>query len=687
MAESSRTRWLASAAVPFRRAWRWFVFAPRAVQFGLVLAVVVGVAAWVHYTRSYLTERARERAAAAAWAAFTDAARRADVPAMSAALDRVLAARSDDPTATRRRDALRLGEAPPDDVELAVALQDEHARHGRLPEAAREARKVLAHRPGHWRAVCVLAHHAIAVERDPAACRRWLDTLPDPWDAGSGLEAGGLVYAVRLSRAVGRDAGPLRAAIVSRVIPLVRTPAAETAPPADKLVLLECYLEGFAHSRAQVGELSAYWGVTGRLADLAVSEAAETGDVATLIRLGGLGPQLFRALAVIRESERHDPARVAEVDARFETLARELADRTRRAWLAARAKDPARWEPYRGLADVAVREGNRPEAARVLREGIAACGGRVELLEALTRLLAADDPGEGLRVAWAEAEAAGSDPAKWCLAASAAIAAGERARAIAACEHVRRSVPSHPWACTAEAGLWLEDGQSGRALELLVSVGKPALWADPVRARRFARAMVESGRPMREVEEAADEAKAAAEPRSPVVPVAFLRGVLDARPPTADRAAWVASRAEKLLAVWPDHTPTRRVLADALYRQSGLSDPPWAIDPARAALRAYQNLPTAERAGPAVAAAVAGLHLNAFRDPAAAIRVLAPVCIAPTAGTAGCWVQLARAYHAAGRPADARAALATASTVPNRTAREEADRREAEQLLERRPGH
>src|SRR5207249_3400404 len=139
---------------------------------------------------------------------------------------------------------------------------------------------------------------------------------------------------------------------------------------------------------------------------------------------------------------------------------------------------------------------------------------------------------------------------------------------------------------------------------------------------------------------------------------------------------------------WPADPSARRLLADALYRQSELSDPPWAAEPARAALRAYQTLPTADQDDVAVAAAVAALHLKALDDPGAAlraaarlrdpaapplapaqvevlaavltangdpvgaVRVLGPVCVAPSVdgavpgGTAGCWVQLARAHHA-----------------------------------------
>ena len=206
----------------------------------------------------------------------------------------------------------------------------------------------------------------------------------------------------------------------------------------------------------------------------------------------------------------------------------------------------------------------------------------------------------------------------------------------------------------------------------------------------------------------------------------FLRGVLDARGIDPDRAAWVAARAQKLLSDWPDDPSARRLIADALYRRSELSDPPWAPDPGRAAVRGYQALPAADHADPAVAAPLAALSLRVLKDPAAALRAAAPlrdpanaprlgpaqlevlaavltangdpagairalerVCVPPTAGrgvpggTAGCWVQLARAYHAAGRSADARAALGVVPGIPERSSREQAEYDETRRRLER----
>src|SRR5262245_26180762 len=133
LAESrARRRRFAFLAVPFRRVGRWFSHAPRAMQIGVVLTVVGALAGGTYYATSHLAERAREREVAAAWRAFEQASRTTDVPAMHAALDRVLAASPDDVTATARKTALAAGSAGAGDADLAVVLVSHHMQQNRL---------------------------------------------------------------------------------------------------------------------------------------------------------------------------------------------------------------------------------------------------------------------------------------------------------------------------------------------------------------------------------------------------------------------------------------------------------------------------------------------------------------------------------------------------------------------------
>jgi predicted Zn-dependent protease len=702
-ARSARRRFLALLAVPFLRVGRWFSHAPRAIQIGVVLVAVGALAGGTYYGQSYLAKRAREREVAAGWREFEEAGRSADVPAMHTALDRVLAASPHDATATARKAALAAGSADADDSDLAVVLVSHHMRQNRLAEAAREARKVLARYPKHWRALCVLAHYAVHVNRDADEARRWLEALPNPDDPGVRVDVGGLLHAVQLSRQLARDPAPFRRLIVYRVLPLLRGAAADSAPPVAKAQLIECYLEPFADP-ANLTELAGYWGVVSRLADAAAAGAQEAGDVVTLVRLGVLGERMRAALGLFRE-HRH------VTDDRFVAFTKEVDDRTRRVWSAVRQKEPARPEPYGGLAFLAVREGNYRQALETLLEGLAACGDRPELLDLLMRLAAATGNAEpAFKMMWGAAEKAGTDPVKWCLAATAALATGRHHReALAACENARKHAPDHPWARRIQVRVWLDTGETAKALELLRSFGEPALRTDPRLVRLYARALVEAGQAADGEQFASELEKAELGRPVPVLGVSYLRGLFDAKPDLA-RARRVADRANRLLANWPDDPGACRVLADALFRQSELAALPWNADAARGALRAFDRLPSADKTEPGVVTSVAALQLKALNDPAAASRTVAPfrdpanaalltpvqrevmgaVSIAtgkpdeaiamleravrdPNA-TAGCWVQLALAYHAKGRAVDARAALEKAATFPNRSTREEAER-------------
>jgi predicted Zn-dependent protease len=679
----------------------------------LVLVLVVGLGAGIAYSQSYLKKRATEREVAAGWREYDDAAARSDFPGMGAALDRVLAANPRDPLAVGRKTSLATGTASPDDPDLALVFVEHYLRHERLAEAAREARKALARYPKHWRSLCVLAHHALQLNHDPGEARRLLGSLPDPEEPAAALDIGGLLYAVRLSEDLRGDCAAFRGHIIRRLLPLLRSSVAQTAPPLAQVQLVECYLEPFADP-TNLRELADHWAAVSRLADAAVTGAAEAGDTVALVRMGQLGPRLLGALSQLRDSG-WIPAD------RFAGLVAEVEGMSRRAWLAVGDKEPAQAEPYHGLALVAVRRGNVKLAIETLLRGLTACGDRAELLDLLARLAMATGNSEvAFEVTWAAAERAGTDPLKWCIAASAALDTGRHYDAVlAACANIRKVAPNYPAACRIEARLWLESDEPGKALATLESRGHMALRTEPALLRLHARALAEAKMTAR-AEEMFDELeKREREGRRPhpVLGVALLRGVLDAKPDAA-RAVWVARRATRLLAGWPDDVAARWLLADAQFRRSELGSPPWNPELAYASLAAYDRLPASAREDPAVIAAVAALRLKALGDVAGATRAIAPLrdpgsmpLLTPTqrevvgavlvAGgkpgeavsvlewavrgpgtTAGCWVQLALAYHAEGRSADARAALERAGEALHRSSREEVEWRAASGLIQ-----
>ncbi|WP_439622294.1 tetratricopeptide repeat protein [Gemmata sp.] len=702
----------AAAAAPFVAAMREVARQPLWFRAGFVLVLAVGSVAGAVYASVHLKKRDAVHATASAWGAYTAAAQRADLDGMRAALAAAAAANPADPTPARYREMIDRGSADADAPELAAVLMAHHRAAERLPEAAREAEKVLATYPKNWLARCYVAHHALQDLRDPAAAERELALLPDPEDPAAGVRLNGVLYALRLFDATGRDATGLRAVALRKLVPLTRTAAAAAAPAAAKVQLVTCYLEPFADPAA-VPELAGYWAAVDRLAEDAVGEATAAGDTRTLARVAELGPRLRVALALIRAA---DPARLPPD--RFKSLVAAVDNRTRRAWLAVREKEPQRPEAYRGLAVLALQAGDPAAAVQHLVDGLAACGDRPVLLEQLVALVARYGTDAATRALadrmWKSAETGKPSPVRWCLAAETALVVGRPDAALVACRRARAADPRHPWACGTEARIHARAGNFFDAREALAALGEPAVLASPALVRLHARVIVGTGLWLLRDDEFK---KAAAAPgKNRAAAVAFLRGVLDA-PPDADRSAWVAATAELVLATDPDAGGAAAARADALFRLAELSAAPHAEDrskppvwnPARvaAALRAINQLPPEQRATQDAIAAVATLQLKGEGSAAAALRTVAPLLAAEATAapahlevvgtvllasgraaeavrlleraargpgaTAGCVVALATAYERNHQPIEARAALTRAEAMPNRSGREQAE--------------
>jgi hypothetical protein len=706
-ARPNRVRFL---TVPFVRLYSWYVHQPRLIRIGLAAVSLAGILALGVYAQSHRKKRAAAEAVAAAWREVEEAVRQADRAAARQALDRVLAANPEDPTAARFRDMLDQGAADPDTPELVALLLTDHLRADRLPEAAREAGKLLSRFPKHWQARCCLAHAALQLDRNPGRAEELLRQLPDPEDPEARVSVGGLLYALRLCDVLGADPTALRQVIVRRLVPLLRTAAASTAPARAKAQLLTCYLEPFADPN-NLTQLADFWAAADKLAEEAVDQALADADTPTLTTLAELGPRMRLALARLRDN---DPARLP--DDRFLPLQRAIDDRTRRAWHAVLQKKPDSPEAYRGLATLALHQNDPGTALRTLLDGLAACGDRTELLDPLLGIVARLGTPEGLRnltdALLRSAEQAGTDPARWCLAATAAELVGRADIALDACRRARAVRPDDPWACATEARLWLRTGDFVRASEALAPLGT-ASYSNPALARLRGRLLVDSGLWVLRDDEL-NKVRTAAR-NNPAAVVGFLLGVHDA-PPDAARAAWVAAQAERLLADTPDLPRAARLRAEALFRLAELSatlartdgsPPVWNPERVTAALRAFDQLPPAERAEPAVLASVALLLLKGKADAPAALRSLAGL-LKPDATLdprqievvgaallandrlepavrlleqavqrpnvpAGCHITLGLAYLRQGRWADAQAQFAAAQNIPDRSDREHAE--------------
>ncbi len=102
----------------------------------------------------------------------------------------------------------------------------------------------------------------------------------------------------------------------------------------------------------------------------------------------------------------------------------------------------------------------------IILDGLEKCGDRAELLELLllvTRLGGDENLQNTFRSVVEAAQAAKTDPDKWCLVAYTAIALERHDAALEACGYARQAQPNHPRACQIEAGLWIRTGDFARA--------------------------------------------------------------------------------------------------------------------------------------------------------------------------------------------------------------------------------
>lgn len=692
------------ATSPVRHLYYWFRGAPRWMQAIVGLLVLVAVGSGGYYAFHTRMETLRQRRVGGAWERFNAAVRAGDEKAMRDALAAVKAEDPSDARAVTWERVLDTGEGDPGDPMTVYVALVRNLRAGKMEGAAREAHKRLAHEPKDWLARCVLASAALA-RKDKGAANRELDQLPPPDDRRAGVTPSGLLMAFKLFRALGRDVATLRAFAQSHVLPFLRTATAQGLSPAQKVDLIETYLEAFdPPDRRQPTGVQQGWMPAARLADQTLDEALAAADVVALARVGRAGTPLALGLRTLQRHGQVDPEQFAELN-------RELEARTRRAWEALREKDSKNPEPYRGLAELHWRAGTvegRRAALEAVAQGLQTAGGDPQLYEVFGQIL--KQLGAPM-AAWTElsraAEREPDKPVLWVLAADVALAAGRRDLALAACAKIRAKDPANRWATWTEARIQLAAGYPREAMDLLAKFGEPTLAAEPAAARAFVRALTEAGQESR-VEGFLTLAEQATEKANvPHSAVAALAGWAEARPVNAARARKIADRAERLLSRWPDHADLFRVRADALFRAAEGVEPVWEPTRVREAVLAVERLRAKLPDDPQAALALGWLRL-AERNPERALRDVAPLRTPeadPTLGAAqlellgaiyrqtgklddavrvlergaaetnapaGVYVQLALAYHGQGRPGDARTALERARNR-HRSPREHAD--------------
>ena len=557
-------------ALPARRT------VPRSLRLLAAVGLIGGVAVGGYGVQRWATGRAH-RATAAAWQRFDEAVRTADAEGMTAALDAVLAVDPGEPTAVARKRTLATGEADADDKPM-IAYTLRHALRGDdLPGAAREADKWLRHQPKDWLARCARASAALA-RGDRAAAVAEVEALPDPGEEGANVEAGGLLVAFRLFRALDRDTARLRGFVQARVCPALKSAGVQSLGAADKLALVACYLEGFEppSARPQPTPLLLAWTPVAALMDAAAESEPESA------RAGGLGVGLCRAVATFRATDQMTAEQAGD-------FTREVNERSRRCFTKLRAANPKAAEAYRGLAVLLAGDGQYTEARAEVVRGLQECENDPGLAAIFGRMLQLE--GRALEAYSALRAMADQEPHKavwWGLAVTAAVAANRADLAVADCAAMRHALPGNAWAARAEATLWLDAGDAGRAADLLQPLGTADLAGDADAARLYARSLSAAGRPAELPAFLAEAERVAHDRDDPAALAGALRGLLEAKP-DAPGARRVAAECQRFVARWPDAGEFYRLRAEALYRVAEGTAPEWDGAAVAAAVQAVER--------------------------------------------------------------------------------------------------
>ncbi len=584
----ARSRWFAR---------RWLV------GVGVLLAVVaVGIGAVVVVNK--LDQRQRAQAAVAQWARFDKAAKAGDETEMRAALDTITALTAD-PLCDRYRETINSGIAPPDDPRLCLLTTTLHARRGQWADAAREARKRLAHEPDDWISRCLVALAAL-VAGDPTTAREQLDRLPDPRVGGP--NPAGLLLAHDLFRRTGRDVTPLRRFVNDVVVDVLNSPGVDDDPPAVKVELIDCYLLGFDDPPpARLGSAIA---AVVRLADA----AAQSDDAAVLTRLGTSCNRLTVAI------DRLHRAKQMTAEQR-DGLAKEHDARTVRVWRRAKERTPKTAAAYHGLAQAEVRANRLPAAVDEVRAGLKACGNDAGLLALYSLLLRATDrTDEALRTLAAAADADPTNLQLLLLVAETALDAPRRDVAAIALRHAAAVAPTDARVIRLDVVLKLQVGDTHGAVQRLRDLGEPALLAEPVLVRVYTRALHDAGLGVL----LPDWLERVETRENAAVAAAAVRGLTDTAF-DAELAPLALKLLDRTLLRWPSDADALAARAVLLSRWAEYGSPRWEPVRTREAAFALERVRAISPDDADTAAMLARLRLKGLNDPAKAVKDISPL--------------------------------------------------------------
>lgn len=588
---------------------------PWPVRVLLLVAIVgAGVAGGVlAYGR--WQNRKTQQATTDAWVRFGSVAQSSgDLDKLRTILDELLAIRPDDALALARRQMLETLEASPDDGPMQVLLLRTHASSGRKAEAIREARKRYATEPRDWLANAILCEDAL--DRDDATkVNRYAEALQQPERNSSGLDAGSLLYGIRLLERAGRPTQTCRAFIASRVLPVFRGESVNSLGALDLLSFLSCYAEVLNEPTMRKG-LAVYWGPSAKLYAMIGTKAAT--DERSLGRMIELGSRLADGLTHLANDEQLPQDELP-------ALSKQLEDTIQSACRTLRVLNPKLAISYVGQTLSHARLRETVPAIQTLQEGLEACGNDPQLLQLLVRV--ADATGSVAPVldrVWDSANAEPKNLRGWLLAVDASLALRRRDKAIEACQNARKLAPDLVQLIQLEARLWAEAGLPKKAAELLATQPTERIANDPAFLRLAVRVAFENHDLQRVSQLRGIAAQRGWLENSPTLLVAVVQGLSDAHAP----ADTILSSADGVLAFWPSANAAARVKALTLFANLDPQPLPWPSAEVDTAIRATEfarsTAPTPNPDEATLTSALARLRLLGREERELAGRLVAP---------------------------------------------------------------
>jgi tetratricopeptide (TPR) repeat protein len=704
------------------QAWRGFHHWPKHLRYLVVVLGVIAIAGAAAFGARYYFKRVGEQNIAKEKAELNELLRQAnpDREKCFATIAKILEIEPTEPLALSRKKALQTGEGDPTDAIMMQYLFREHQRNNKPDDLLRECAKRLQHEPRDFEAHFLSAKTKLE-KGDAAGAETHLNALAHPEVNSVNLNFVPVSGALQLLQRTNRDVTNLRSFIAENIMKLVKSVGIADADHGTQLLVLYLYSEALALPKTPL-ETAEAWPYVEGLIDACQKGAekqalADAGDpkkqaesVNAIRNLGSVSAQYANALIKMRNASLiTEPQRVAYSAA--------LEARIQRAWNYVLQKDPKSPDAYVGLIETYARSGDNRKAIETLMAGLDACGDHPQLLDIFTRVSIL---GKNEMAGYERLKEAGERnpkvPLYWILAAQAAAACERRDLAMKALEKAREVLPKEPEILVREASLFTGTGYPEKVLACLSPIPDADLVRMPRACEFFVRALAEIGD--RERLDAALEAAMSwtgSKSPSPVPAYYAALGLHEAVPPSADRASKTAAYILPITERWQHELKeASQLYAACLVRVAELKPGPFDPVAAEKALRACEravlldpnHVPTVTnklflliRTGepqralreidPLLArindltpeqAEVLGMVYNANKQYDDTIRVIDSTTRARK--NAGCWIQLAIAYHGQGRAADAENALRNASQLPM-SDRERADYDAARDLLTR----